>query len=55
MSDQHEADHTDPGLDREVGQGYPEEQPGGAGGEPAREDEPDRDRDPDTATDRSGA
>jgi hypothetical protein len=28
--DEREADHTDPGQGRDVGAGYPEEQPGGA-------------------------
>jgi hypothetical protein len=62
MSDEHEADHTDPGLDREIGEGYPEEQPAGAGGGARAPDEdaeeppgapdakPHRDSEPRTAT-----
>jgi len=62
-------DRTDAGLDRDVGAGYPEEQPPGARpGEPNREDaadeeaardapDPDggRDSDPQTATGNPGA
>jgi hypothetical protein len=65
MSDEREADQTDPGQGRDVGQGYPEEQPGGAGGggagdrgerEPdAPDPAPDRDSGPETATGNPGA
>jgi hypothetical protein len=64
MSDDRAADQSDAGEGRDVGQGYPEEQPGGAGGggdehaeQPpgAPESAPDRDSGPDTATGNPGA
>ena len=65
MSDEREADQTDSGQGRDIGGGYPEEQPGGAGGgesgeqgeQPsgAPESKPDRDSDPGTATGNPGA
>ena len=62
MSDQErEPDTTESGGGRDVGEGLPEEQPGGtspAGGSPAGDggDSPDkRDSEPDTATGNPGA
>ncbi|HWV86781.1 MAG TPA: hypothetical protein VNZ62_15130 [Capillimicrobium sp.] len=66
-TDDPQPDHTDPGRDRDVGSGYPEEQPPGAQpGTPNREgsgeggrDAPDtdggRDSDPQTSTGNPGA
>ena len=65
MSDEREADQTDAGRGRDVGQGYPEEQPPGGGGDggggdaeqpsDAPESAPDRDSGPETATGNPGA
>jgi len=63
-SEERQPDHTDPGTGRDVGQGYPEEQPGsgsphdqtadeggtGPATEKAPESDADRDSDPGTAT-----
>ncbi|HEY3018850.1 MAG TPA: hypothetical protein VGJ32_01595 [Solirubrobacteraceae bacterium] len=63
MSDERQADTTDAGIGRDIGEGYPEEQPpgaspqggspprsGGQGGEGAPESKPERDADPGQAT-----
>ena len=67
-SEDRQAGTTDPGIGRDIGQGYPEEQPPGAspqGESPARsggrddtgapESKPDRDADPGQATGNPGA